>query len=341
MTDPIFNRVLFPLAWMLVGAGVMTGGYLLHERQVLKEIVEKGVGDPDYLGSRTCAFENGAHLERCTANVWIEAERLVSQAGELEGRWRFIAARRMYTKAWGMYEAMAWVCDSLGESEDAGDKSEAKRETSGRDPDVSECVQRGDMAMAEGNELDAVYWYHEAMGKGSAAAVVKKHVAERALGDATAEPCPAMIDNGICRAACSARLDGRLAEIISRLLGRYAEVPRFSIGDAEKLSPSELHRLACELAVVGNDVGIAYLNTRKLIDVNDTRGGGLVHYAAIAGQEQFVKWIVGVCSADANKVDDNGKTPCEWLAEELKSCDPTRSDVLRRIEQYLRQQSSR
>ena len=58
--------------------------------------------------------------------MWIEAERLVSQAGELEGRWRFIAARRMYTKAWGMYEAMAWVCDSMSESEDAGDKSEAK-----------------------------------------------------------------------------------------------------------------------------------------------------------------------------------------------------------------------
>lgn len=341
MTNAISNRVLIPLTWMLVGAMLTASGYLLHERHALVSIVEKGVGDPDYLGSRTCAFENGASQESCTSNVWLEAERMVSRGEELVGQWRFIEARRMYAKAWGMYEALAWVCDSLGERDNTDDKSEAKCETSSRDPDAAECVQRGDKAMAEGNELDAVYWYHEAMGKGSASAGVKKQVAERALGDAIAEPCPAMIDNGICRAACSARIDGRLTEINNHLLERYAAVPRFSIGSAEKLSPSELHRLACELAVVGDDVGIAYLNTRKLIDVNDTRGGGLVHYAAIAGQEQFVKWIVGVCSAGANKVDDNGKTPCEWLAEELKSCDPTRRDVLRRIEQYLRQQSSR
>ena len=86
------------------------------------------------------------------------------------------------------------------------------------------------------------------------------------------------------------------------MLARYAAEPRFSIADAGKLSAEERHRLACELAAIGNDVGLAYMNKRRLVDWNDTRGGGVIHCAEAAGQKQLVKWI-----ADVWRVK-NGKT---------------------------------
>ena len=138
--------------------------------------------------------------------------------------------------------------------------------------------------------------------KGSVVADVKKRVAQRALADACAEPSPAVIDNGICRAACAVKFTGWLAAANDRLLARYAAEPRFSIADAGKLSSEERHRLACELAAIGSDVGLAYMIKRRLVDWNDTRGGGVIHCAEAAGQKQLVKWI-----ADVWRVK-NGKT---------------------------------
>ena len=212
---------------------------------------------------------------------------------------------------------------------------EPERGTSPVEQDAAECLRQGDAAMTEGNELNASYWYAVAVEKGSAVAEVKRRVAQRALGDATAEPSPAVIDNAICRAACAAAFTGRLAKVNDRLLGRYAAMPRFSIADASGLSAEERHRLACELAVIGNDVGIAYLNRRKLIDLNDTRQGGVVHHAAAAGEEQFVNWIIGACGADAARPDDSGKTPCDWIDEELRSGACSRRDVLLRVRKRL------
>lgn len=219
--------------------------------------------------------------------------------------------------------------NALSTNSDAGQKTPAD------EPDAAECVRRGDAAMAEGNELNADYWYAMAEEKGSKIARIRRRVAQRALGDAIAEPSPAVIDNAICRAACTANFTGRLSAAVERLLSRYAAEPKFSIARASELSVDERHCLACELAVIGNDVGIAYLNKRKLIDLNDTRHGGVVHYAAAAGQEPFVKWIVGVCKADAFKPDAEGKTPCAWVDEELRACESSRQKALRRVRQYL------
>ena len=204
------------------------------------------------------------------------------------------------------------------------------------EPDASECLCRGDAAMTNGNELDAIYWYIEAERKDSAIATLKKKVAQRALADACAEPSVAVIDTSICQAACAARLTGRLAEVNKHLLERYASEKHFSIADASKLSPDELHRLSCELAVIGNDVGIAYLNRRKLLELNNTQGGGVVHYAAAAGQEQFVKWVVGVCGADPKKQDEKGDTPCDWVANELCATESFRKDTLCRVKEFLK-----
>ena len=212
---------------------------------------------------------------------------------------------------------------------------EPEQGTSSVEQDAAECLRQGDAAMAEGNELNADYWYAMAEEKGSKIARIRRRVAQRALGDAIAEPSPAVIDNAICRAACAAAFTGRLAKVNDRLLGRYAAMPRFSIADASGLSTEERHRLACELAVIGNDVGIAYLNRRKLIDLNDTRQGGVVHHAAAAGEEQFVNWIIGACGADAARPDDSGKTPRDWIDEELVSGACSRRDVLLRVRKRL------
>ena len=172
------------------------------------------------------------------------------------------------------------------------------------EPGVDECLRLGDKFMAEGNELYAVYWYATAEERGSAAAGVKKRVAQRALADACAEPSPAVIDNGICRAACAVKFTGWLAEANDRLLARYAAESRFSIADAGKLSSEERHCLACELAAIGNDVGLAYMNRRQLVDWSDMRHGGVVHCAEAVGQKQLAKWIVDVWGVK------NGKVSC-------------------------------
>lgn len=86
-------------------------------------------------------------------------------------------------------------------------------------------------------------------------------------------------------------VEGNEFVAVERLLRRYAAERRFGIADAAGLTPEDRHSFACELAVVGNGVGISYLNSRKLIDLDDARQGGVVHFAAAAGQEEFVKWV--------------------------------------------------
>lgn len=202
-------------------------------------------------------------------------------------------------------------------------------------PDAEECLARGDAAMVEGKELVAVEWYADAESNGSPIASVKMQVAMRALADACAEPSPAVIDNSICRAACAAKLTGRLAEAVERLLRRYAEERRFSIADVAELTPEDRHSFACELAAVGNDIGIGYMNSRKLIDLDDAWQGGVVHFAAAAGQEDLVKWLVGVCCADPWKKDDAGLTPSDWVDRELALKANPRAAALGRVKEYL------
>jgi len=202
--------------------------------------------------------------------------------------------------------------------------------------EASECIRRGDAGMSNGDELEAITWYKEAVKRGSALGRLKEKVASHALSDATAEPSPASIDYEICRTACTMRCSGRLVRVNERLLERYAQRPVFSIADAPKLSHEECHRFACELAVIGNDNAIHYLYTRKLIEVNDTTNGGMLHHAAAAGHVRIVDWLVGVCRADPKKIDDRGKSPSDWVKEEIKTCDGTRRKQLQAVLESLK-----
>lgn len=209
-----------------------------------------------------------------------------------------------------------------------------------------ECMERGDRAMAAGEELEAGSWYSEAEKDGVGLASTRRLLAERAMNAACAEPSPAVIDNRIYRALCSERIYGKATQTYDRLVARYSAEEPFSIADAVKMSREECHRFACELAVIGCMDGIGYLRTRKLIDQDDTNQGGIVHYAAIAGQELCVQWLVGVCCADPHKVDEKGKTPTVWVMREMQNVredvgeDPCEDEVkfiekLQRVKTYL------
>lgn len=214
-----------------------------------------------------------------------------------------------------------------------GPKAEPK--VAADEPDAEECLARGDAAMAEGNELDAVFWYNEAERCGSTNAHMKIRVANRALVDACAEPSPAVIDNTICRDACAAKIPERFSAVKDRLLRRYVAERRFSIADAAGMTPEDRHSFACELAAVGNDEGLGYMNSRKLIDFKDTRQGGVLHFAAAAGHEALVKWLVGACGAYPWEKDDKDATPSDWIDLELPLSANPRAETLRRVKAYL------
>lgn len=211
-------------------------------------------------------------------------------------------------------------------------------------PDGVECLERVDRAMAEGDESSAISWYHDAAKLGVGLAETRLLLANRASAAYFEAPSPAVIDNLIYRALCSEKIIGTAEEAYNRLVERYSAKEPFSIAEAVKMSREECRRFACELAVVGCQEAILYLRKRELIDFDDTDKGGLVHYAAIAGQELCVQWLVGVCCADAHKVEEKGATPVVWVMREMRYLDEYEDlcaeemefrEKLQRIKTYL------
>ena len=61
-------------------------------------------------------------------------------------------------------------------------------------------------------------------------------------------------------------------------------------------------------------------------------------FAAAAGHEALVKWLVGTCGAYPWEKDDKDATPSDWIDLELPLSENSRAETLRRVKAYLASQ---